>query len=342
MNLDDRQDRILQAIVNEYVTTAEPVGSEWLVTRYDFGCKSATIRNEMAAMSERGYLVQPHTSAGRIPSTRGYRYYVDRLMPAPAPRAVPEPFRRSAPRMEVEEIVQLSCRTLSDMAQYPSIATTPLVQSTLLHRLYVSPASARHVLVVLLFSTGHVEHRVLEVSGSPGASQLDRISGYLNERLAGKELEAVTTQGLGPVAPELAAEQGLLTVVYRGIADAVRALADNKVFLEGTSHILRQREFQDVLRLEHLLSVLHQRSVLFQVFSRGGLGEDVTVIIGSENQVEEMADCSVVSSPYKIGSRTAGFIGVVGPTRMDYDRAVSAVGTMARSLSSLLTKAMID
>src|SRR2546430_7175647 len=135
VTLDSRKGRILQAIVSDYVQTAEPIGSEWLVTRYDFGCKSATVRNEMAEMSDLGYLVQPHTSAGRIPSNRGYRYYVDRLMtPDPfTPKSKPPIREADAARMAAEEIVQATCRALAELAQYPSVASTPVVSAGRLH-----------------------------------------------------------------------------------------------------------------------------------------------------------------------------------------------------------------
>jgi heat-inducible transcriptional repressor len=343
VTLDSRKGRILQAIVTDYVETAEPIGSEWLVSHYDFGCKSATLRNEMAEMSELGYLVQPHTSAGRIPSTRGYRYYVDCLMPTPRTTgATDKKLSGAAGRMEIEEIVQLTCRTLSDMTQYPSVATTPLVHSNNLHRIFLTPASSRHVLLVMLFSTGHVEHRMMEVKTAPGDAALQRVTNYLNNMLAGKELDELARHSLGTIAVELGADHSLLSAVHSNLVAVALDLAENKVFLEGTNHILRQREFQDVLRLEQLLSVLEQQSVLFQVFSRALLGEEVTVLIGTESSVEVMADCSIVTSPYRIGGRTGGFIGVVGPTRMNYDRAVSAVGLMARSLSNLLTRASLE
>lgn len=345
MILDERKGRILQAIVNEYVETADPIGSEWLVTHYDFGCKSATLRNEMAEMSERGYLLQPHTSAGRIPSDRGYRYYVDRLMPSePLPEAVQQQTLAAyeQTRMEIEEIVQQTCRMLANMTQYPSVGTPPVLETTRLHHLYLTVASPRRVLLVLLLSTGHVEHSLLEVGHAPGEASLQRIANYLNEVLAGHELNALSAHVLGEPPSELHADRALLEATHAAIMQAAASLVDQRVFLEGTSHILRQREFQDVQRLEQLIAALEQRNVLFQVLSRALLGPDVTVIIGSESPVGAMQDCSVVTSPYYIRERTGGFIGVVGPTRMRYHRAVAAVGLMARSLSTLLTRASLE
>ncbi len=341
MTLDARKGRILHAIVNEYVETADPIGSEWLVHRYDFGCKSATLRNEMSEMSDRGYLLQPHTSAGRIPSDRGYRYYVDNLMPPPAANAVPPPdalnsIERRA--TEVDEIVQHTCRLLAGMAQYPSVATPPDLGSTSLHRLYVSSPSPRHVLLVLLLSTGQVEHRLLDIGVVVTDRWLNRAGNYLNQLLAGISLEDLRKLEPVVVPQELHADSAIVEKIANAVKEAASDLSEERIFLEGTSHILRQREFQDVNRLEQVLSALEQHSLLCQVLGRALLGQDVTVIIGEEGTVEAIRECSVVTSSYRIGDRVCGFIGVVGPTRMNYDRAVGAVGFMSRNLSSLLTR----
>lgn len=351
MTLDVRKGRILYAIVNEYVDTAEPIGSEWLVTRYDFGCKSATLRNEMAEMAERGFLVQPHTSAGRVPSDRGYRYFVDCLMPA-----APETFSNSRyndrvtalrnPDNDVEDIIQATCRMLSEMTHYPSVATPPSADTTQLHRLYLSSASDQHVLLVLLLSTGQVEHRLLEVGKEIGKSVSEttilHTANYLNSVLSDRELTDLA-QGVPLAIPaELGGERRFIETVYARVVQAANALSHDRVYLEGTSHILRQREFQDVIRLEQLLAVLEQKHLLYRVFQQGSAApapENMSVVIGTESSVEAMHTCSVVTSRYHIGNRVGGYIGVVGPTRMRYDHAIAAVGWMAAHLSSFLTHA---
>lgn len=341
MTLDSRKGKILHAIVEDYVESADPIGSEWLAAHHDFGCKSATLRSEMSEMSELGYLRQPHTSAGRIPSDRGYRYYVDRLMPAPAFDDVPDQGTITAiskRASEVDEIVQHSCRILSGMAQYPSVATPPSLGATILKRLYLTAASPRQALLVMLLSTGHVEHRLIKFQREIADRSLERVSNYVNSMLAGRSLEDLSQFTLLQIPAELLGESALLKEVVSSLVDASRNLAENRVFLEGTNHLLRQREFQDVNRLEQLLSSLEQHHLLCQVLSRALLGQDVTIVIGAECPVEAMQECSVVTAQYRIGDRVGGFIGVVGPTRMKYDRAVGAVGLMARNLSVLLSR----
>lgn len=340
MRLDARKSLILQAIVEDHIETAEPIGSEWLAAHHDFGCRSATLRNEMAEMSEWGYLLQPHTSAGRIPTDLGYRYYVDWLMtPPPMPELEDQPaiFAEPITARDLEEIVLQTCRLLSNITQYPSVATAPPVRSPLLRRIYINVVSPRQCVVVVLLSTGHVEYRIIEAETAGPA--LQRVANYLNEALAGRYLDALEQEELAETPTELIEEQELLSAVYACVLEVVKDLLQDRVFLEGTGHILRQREFQDVFRLEQLLGVLERQSVLVNVFRHALRGRGVGVVIGRESLVAEMQDCSVVTSPYSIRERSVGFIGVLGPKRMHYDRAVSAVGSMAQSLSSVLASA---
>ncbi len=343
MALDDRKGRILHAIVNDYVETAEPIGSEWLASRHDFGCKSATLRNEMAEMSERGYLVQPHTSSGRIPSSRGYRYFVDRLMPlSNVGENIEFGLGLQTGSARINELVQLTARMLANMTQYPSVATTPIMVTTTVHRLFLSVASSRHILVVILLSNGHLEHRLAEVEQTPKEESLSRIALYVNSVFVGKDIEEIAKSELETSTVDSFGESLLMTLIHENIVDLAGKLSDNRLICEGASHILHQREFHDVIRLEQLLSALEQQSVLFDVFTRTTNGERVTVIIGEESPFEAMADCSLVTSRYRIGNRTCGFLGVVGPTRMRYEQAVSAVGMMANSLSTMLTRTALE
>ncbi len=345
MTLDTRKGRILEAVVNEYVESAEPVGSEWLVAHYDFGCKSATLRSEMAEMSEHGYLVKPHTSSGRIPSDRGYRYFVDKLL-APysvsSDQAGPLQIDQNSASTAVDEMVQSTCRMLSDMTQLPSVASPPVSTATLLRRLYLAPAGPRHVLLVMLLSSGHVEHRLIEVELAPSDVTLNQATNYMNACFSGLEINVLPSTALAVAPAELAGDQTLILRSHAALVAAARDLSEDRLFLEGTSHIMRQREFQDVLRIEQLLLVLERRSSLLQAFTQALNGNDVTVTIGCESSVAEMQECSLVSSRYFVGPRSMGFIGVIGPTRMPYGRTMAAVGLMASSLSTMLTRVCIE
>src|SRR5579871_409599 len=204
LSLDTRKIRILQTVVIDYVQTTRPVGSERLIELCNLGCKSATIRNEMADLSEMGYLAQPHTSAGRIPTDRGYRYYVDRLMAPPA--LTPEDTRRIREscrvlRNEMADLIQQTCRVLSGLTSYASLATDPVTSNTTLRRVYLTEASPRHVLLVVLLSTGHVEHRLVEVDAAPSDSTLIQLSNYLNTLVTDHDLEEIGRRLHAPEIP---------------------------------------------------------------------------------------------------------------------------------------------
>jgi heat-inducible transcriptional repressor len=341
-SLDRRKIKILEAIVHDYVTTTKPVGSERLIEIYQIGCKSATVRNEMAEMAEMGYLLQPHTSAGRIPSDRGYRYYVDELMNPPSALKPDEANharkRYGKTHAAIEEILQQTCRILSEMTSYTSVATDPSTAGTSLRRVYLTSASSRHLLLVLLLSTGHVEHRLVEIESVPPENTLTMLSNYVNSQVMNRDLEELgRLTGLLDVTPEFQAYAATLSKIWPVIKQVAIALTERRVFMEGTNQLLRQPEFHDVQRLEMLLAVLEQHNILYRVLSRALRDSPATIIIGGENDFLGMKECSVITTPYRIGDRQAGYLGVVGPTRMNYDRAVAAVGLMAQSLSQMLT-----
>jgi heat-inducible transcriptional repressor len=344
MTLDGRKVRILQTVVEDYVHTTRPVGSERLMELCDLGCKPATIRNEMAEMADMGYLAQPHTSAGRIPTDLGYRYYVDELMDSRVSLKPEEVQQIRLPQGEVEELLQQTCRILAHLTHYASIATHPVTESVRLRRVYLAEADARHLLLVVLLSTGHVEHLLLETEVIPSSIDLLALSGYLHSITAGYTLEE-TLRGipLGTVPQEFVGYRRLLQQVLQTLAQMAASLSNRRVYLEGTGQLLRQPEFHDIQRLETLLNALEQHQALLQVLSRvSAQGRSYSVVIGSENEWEPLQVCAIVTTTYEVAGQPVGYLGVVGPTRMEYWRATAAVQIMAQNLSNILTNLSLD
>lgn len=334
--LNDRKQIILKAVVIDYVQTAEPVGSHTLAARHQFGVKSATIRNELAELAELGYLYQPHTSAGRIPSDMGYRCYVDRLMESVT---VPAADKESLVprRTEIDLIIEQTCKILSQLARYTSVATHPNVKDTVITHISVSSVGHKRLLVVLVMDNGQVIHELLEFDARSKHLDPIRATNFLMQTLGGKTLESVESSTMVPVPDDAVDMKDLLGRVIQFIKRELESGEESDIHLEGTSYIMQQPEFKDAERLEAVLSVLEQRSTLYKLLSSIYLGPEVSIIIGSENPVDEMRDCSFVGAKYRINGRIAGTIGVVGPTRMDYRRAVGAVEFMAHNLGELLT-----
>ncbi len=343
MQLDERKQKILGAVVRGYVETVKPLGSEELAQRHQWGIKSATIRNELAELSELGFLRQPHTSAGRIPSDQGYRFYVDHLMALQPPDEVMTPLDEDAQALEMERLLRRTCALLTRTTSYTSVATPPRPSDTQINQIFVTPAGDDRLLLVLILSTGQVENRLLCPAPAEAAqaspAEIAAVGSALSAALAGQALDAlpaVTFTAPDEFSPSLRALYGILVSAAQQMAQA--AADDDTLYLEGTSEILRQPEFRDVAKIECVLETLQRGTLLFQTLSRALLGADVTVVIGAENHVPAMTECSVVSASYYVGTRKRGTLGVVGPTRMDYDRAVPAVGFFSRTLSRTLTR----
>ncbi len=359
MELDARKQRILQVIVEDYVATAEPIGSQVLVQRYSLGVKSATVRNEMAEMSERGYLRQPHTSAGRVPSDMGYRFYVNRLMALPLIQEVEAAKIRetvSSASSELDAILRKTCQLLTVMTRLPSLATTHALNDTMLRQTFVSPAGAAKTLVVLLFSTGHTESRLVS-DLALSASDALLLANALNTHFSGTSIVAL--RALSSDAEIVPGELWKLAEAWntlcREMALAARAASDSadEMVIEGAHAALEHPEFRDVDRLSQYLTLIQERAALLEMLERALAtatvvfpqtprsafpASQVQVTIGEECGLPGMADYAVVSSPYYVGTREAGAIGVFGPTRMDYARSSAAVDLMARTVGEILTR----
>jgi heat-inducible transcriptional repressor len=350
MDLDERKQQILQGVVWSYVATAEPVGSENLAQRYAYwGVKSATIRNTLADLADLGYLKQPHTSAGRIPSDRGYRFYVDHLIVETDPDE--KVARQTRAHLDhertenLEHILRQTCALLSRMTRYTSVATRPLPTDTSLRQAFVAPAGGGAVLLVALLSTGNSETRLL--AGAIGKhaaddpSALTEASNALNLVWVGKSLDAISRAADDDLKAPLDLANDHSRAIYTVLVDALRHLArtvsENRGVVEGAREMLRQPEFHDVERLDTVLETIQAYPQFVDALNLQGHG-DVTVVIGAENEVEPLRECSVVTASYYIGTHERGTLGVVGPTRMDYDRTIPAVTFMARCLSDLLTR----
>ena len=342
--LDERKRKILKLVVHDYVQTAEPVASESLVSRHRLEVKPATIRNEMAEMADMGYLRQPHTSAGRVPSDLGYRFYFDRLMPSRTLGAREREMARSAcdeAEADVERILLETCRVLSALTRYASVATQTSDDEVEISHVSLAPILGDKLLLVIVFSNGQVAHRLLRATVA-AKRELARVSAALDAGLSDRTVGEICSSPAVEAPPEIAPCSGeLFRLAFAQVRQAAQDLLQGGVYVDGTSFILRQPEFQDVHKVEAVLDALDQRQSLFQVLSTALLGPGTFVVIGCENPCVEMRECSFVASSYSIGGRTSGSIGVVGPTRMDYRRAVGAVQFMASNLSDLLTSLSI-
>ena len=338
MVLDERKRRVLQALTDDYIETAEPVGSRNLVRKHNLGVSPATVRNEMADLEEAGYLHQPHTSAGRIPSDKGYRYYVDELMTRwePGPGEHGALVRRArAVRVITEEVIHEAARLLAQATNYASLVAAPRVEASYFRHIELVPLDETHVLAVIVSDPGFVQHRVVEVRRGVTPEACTRMAEELNRLLFGVRFGDIARDALGAIK-ESVRSADLYDAVAELLTDGIAHQSSERVYLEGTLNILSQPEFRDIERAKSLLAMLEARDVLYQVLSLGARSSSATVIIGQENPVPELRDCSVVVSAYTLNGEVIGAIGGRGPTRMEYSKAVGMVEYVADNLSDPL------
>ncbi|HXE73815.1 MAG TPA: heat-inducible transcriptional repressor HrcA [Candidatus Nitrosotenuis sp.] len=327
--LEARQQKILLAVIREHVRTAEPVGSGQVARRYALNCSAATIRHEMARLEEMGYLGQPHTSAGRLPLDRAYRFYVDRLLetgvnPPPEARGL----HLAASTRLLETMLAEALRQLSELTRYTALILSPQLRPSLLRYLQLVPLGPRHLLLVLLTSTGQVVQKAIEVS-SDIPDHLESTTRALNQRLRGLPLGQITRDLLRDLEVEVDEE------ILWGLSTEA-PLEGARVMLDGTSHLLDQPEFKDLERLRAVLRVLDEEELLAEVLSKTLHSSGLQAWIGSENELPEIRGCSLLSAPYCYRGQPVGSMAILGPTRMPYARMLGILQGMADLLSSRL------
>ncbi len=336
--LDPRKQSILRAVVVEYVALAEPVGSEQLVQRYGLGVKSATVRNELAEMSELGYLEQPHTSAGRIPSDLGYRFFVDQLVvQSEVEDSTRQKVKQAAEGGDVlEGLLRDTVRALSRVTQLLGVATTVRDPGVTVRAAVVSALGPSQALMVLALSNGHVENRMIECPGGLTLVDLGKVNEALALATVGQTLRSLSRAKAPSLQGSPAAEM-LSTTLWTQIRAIARAGSRGVLVTEGEEFMLAQPEFQrDLTSLQALLHELADSDVLYEALAPGEEARAVT--IGKENRSAPMQRLSVVRHSFFVGGTEAGVIALVGPTRMRYDRGMPLVAFTAQALSESLTR----
>ncbi|MBS3909919.1 MAG: heat-inducible transcription repressor HrcA [Actinobacteria bacterium] len=336
--LDARKKAILYVAVQEYILTAEPVSSQKLVEKYQLGVSSATVRNELATLEALGYLHQPHTSAGRIPTDMGYRYYVDGITDKPGlthqeENSIVKLF--SSINMEMEELMKETTHILSNVTSYIAVTLAPSFKKSTLKHIDLVSLSPRHVLLVLITDKGQVLKRT--VSMEPFAGEMGEIERFLNEKLQGLDSTGISALKDTLTLPDRDAFRTASTVI-NAILDIIESDERERVFLSGTAGIYGQPEFEELSKVHSLLNAIEQGYRLMQWLEDSVRTRKVLVRIGSENTDDDMRGCSIITSGYQLDNETQGTLGIIGPTRMNYSRAISVVELISDKLSKALVE----
>ncbi|MEH7378096.1 MULTISPECIES: heat-inducible transcriptional repressor HrcA [Bacillaceae] len=337
--LTDRQLLILQVIVDDFIRSAQPVGSRSLSKKEEISFSSATIRNEMSDLEELGYIEKTHTSSGRVPSEKGYRYYVDHLLSPQVLNQHDVSIIQSifAEKIfEFEKIIQRSAKILSELTNYTSIVLGPAVSINKLKRIQIIPLNKETAVAIFVTDTGHVENRTFSLPPSVDASDLEKTVNILNDRLAGVPLEDLNDKIYKEVAMLLRQHIHNYDLMLYTIADSLKMPSNEKLFFGGKTNMLSQPEFHDVAKLRSLLTMIDQEEWIYNLIRNDSAG--IHVKIGRENNNSVMDNCSLITATYSAGAENLGTIAILGPTRMEYSRVISLLQFFSKDLTAVLTK----
>ncbi len=339
--VEDRKLAVLRAIVEDYVATEEPVGSKALVERHGLGVSPATVRNDMAALEEEGFITQPHTSAGRVPTDKGYRLFVDRLTTV-KPMSVAE--KRAIATLldgavDLDDVVQRSVRLLSQLTRQVAVMQYPTLSASTVRHVELVALTPTRLLVVLILSTGRVEQRLVEVETPVGDDDLARLRTGLLHAAVGARLpdaaNALHALDPGPDGPASATTAAVVTALVEAMSDH---RSEERVVVGGTANLARYGDSFDTA-VRPLLEALEEHVVLLKLLGEATGGGTVTVRIGHEGPYQELASTSVVATGYGPSEHALATLGIVGPTRMDYPGTMAAVRAVARYVSRILDEA---
>ena len=339
--LEKRGREVLKEIIRCFIEAGEPVGSRTIAKVYPEGLSAASIRNIMSDREEMGYLRQPHTSAGRVPTDRGYRYYVNELLSGvEVPRA---------DRAKVDEILQRSAtlpdalseisRLISRLTHQVGIVVSPDHTRALLRHIEFIALGPHKILAILVDRSGVIYNRIAETSEDLGQEELDRIGNYLVSEFQGKSIPEIREALLQRMQEEKARFDSLLS---RAISLGTQFLepqtgSTKQIYMQGTANMLQRPDFVDMEEMRRIFETFETKGKLVKILDEVADSGDLRVIIGSEHADPSLSHVSLIASPYKVGSQTAGVLGVLGPTRMEYARAIGLVGYISKLLSRILT-----
>ena len=327
-------------IIEDYISSAEPVGSRTIARKYDLGLSPATIRNEMSDLELLGYLEQPHTSAGRIPSAQAYRFYVDALIEPGTltdnDMALIDGWYNER-RRNIDDIFQSTAKILSRMTQNVSMVLTN--QQTIANFCYLKflPLDSQHAILCIVADDGSIDTNVVDIPLGMSSEEMDYLAGKMSKLLEDRNLSDISVEILQNVHTDVVEDKLIFSSLLQAVRKMTGRRQEQKVFLGGTKQLLNQPEFRDVERVRNLLGILEEEKVLKDLL-QGGEDSGLKVTIGSENKFTGIQDCSMVQATYRLNGQIVGTMAVLGPTRMEYGKVISVMDYLHKYLKTILDK----
>ena len=332
--LDDRKKKVLQAIVEEYINTAEPVSSNALTTNHGLDCSSATIRNEMADLEKAGYLDKTHTSSGRVPSEKGYRYYVDELLKDDDISL--EEIKYISDKLEtkvneIEDLTKIAANTISEVTHYTTVSIGPKANSQMIEEIKFVLLGSRMMMAVILTDSGLVKETIIKFDEDVTEKQVETINYMFNKKLKGQPIETIDR----PLEDYLYDEMTYSINVIKPIIEQIKkVLEEENVYLEGANKSFDLPEFNSLEVAKNFVNILDTKELVTDMLD-SGIADDIHVYIGEENQKEELKDFSVVTFKHKVNGKDLGTIGIIGPKRMDYSKVISVMKYINKKLKEM-------
>ncbi len=341
MQLDERKKKILQAVIRNYLETGEPVGSRTISKYTDLNLSSATIRNEMSDLEEMGYILQPHTSAGRIPSDKGYRFYVDAMMEEKDREIeeIKEVYLEKEDKMDL--LLKQVAKVLAQNTNYATMISAPQYHRNKLKFIQLSRVDEHQILAVIVVEGNVIKNHLIPVEEVLSDETLLKLNILLNTNLNGLTLEEINLGTIAVLKQQAGIHGEIVSQVLDAVAQAIRAEEDLEIYTSGTNNIFKYPELADHQKASELITTFEEKQVLGTLVQETLADENNTgiqVYIGNESPVQSMKDCSVVTATYELGEGMKGTIGIIGPKRMDYDRVIGTLKTMMHQLDDLYKK----
>lgn len=338
--LDERKQKILHAIIQNYLETGEPVGSRTISKYADLGLSSATIRNEMSDLEEMGYIIQPHTSAGRIPSDMGYRFYVDQLMKEKEQEVAEMKELMIQRQDKMELVLKQMAKVLAANTNYATMITSPQYHRTKLKFIQLSVISEDQLLAVVVAEGNVVKNKVIPISHGLDNETILKLNILLNTSLNGLTMEEINLSTIAKLKEQAGIHSEVINSVLDAVAEAIQMDDDLEVYTSGTTNIFKYPELADSTKASALISAFEDKQQLASLMEDMKDGEDtgIQVYIGNETPGQTMKDCSVVTTTYELGEGMKGTIGIIGPKRMDYEKVVDNLKTLTNQLDLIFNK----
>lgn len=338
MELDERKRKILLAIIKTYLETGEPVGSRTISKYTDLQLSSATIRNEMADLVELGYIIQPHTSAGRIPSDKGYRFYVDQLM-EDKEREVDEMKEILIEKADkMEKMLKQVAKSLSANTNYAALISAPKYQANRLKFIQLSRMEALKIVAVIVVEGNMIKNQIIDIDEELDDETLLNLNMLLNTNLNGLSIDEINLATITRMKLQAGEHSELIGNVIDAVADAIRADEDLQIYTSGANNIFKYPELSDNEKASEIITAFEEKNPLSEIVNETLSHSDekgIQVYIGEESPIRNMKDCSVVTATYELGEGLHGTIGIIGPKRMDYDKVVTTLKSISTQLDSM-------